>query len=154
MPVTNTITNTTGDRSAPGYVDQVRAQTGILTAGKSKKRFLEKDSAAYSPGVPLPSSESDSLIEESGLKLENNMLSRYGVQTNNNKASSSEVCEHDATLEKIIVADNSCNNYLFNGMSNENPNLLEKTEGNDPRDCLYYNWPEIGNFEDVDMMLR
>ncbi|KZV22759.1 hypothetical protein F511_05391 [Dorcoceras hygrometricum] len=113
--------------------------------------ILEQDSwsPASKSGFPTPS-DSNSLKEVSSLVSENSSLS--GFKNNNADSNGSELCENNTALsDKIAAVDNSFS-YPLDDITQTNKDIVffERTEEKDPSDFLYYGWPEIGNFEDVD----
>ncbi|KAK4401887.1 protein LNK1 [Sesamum angolense] len=69
----------------------------------------------------------------------------------------SAVSANDALLgDKITTVDNNSFSYPLGDITHTGNNLefFANTEDKDSSDFLYYGWPEIGNFEDVDRMFR
>ncbi|KAI3445725.1 hypothetical protein Pfo_002390, partial [Paulownia fortunei] len=119
------ISNNTGDRPAAGYVDQGREHGGFSSLSKRRNTMLEKDSWSHTPSGVFPSSsDNDSIKEASSLASEKTTSSSHAFKSNNTESTGN-------TLD-----------------------FFENTEEKDSSDFLYYGWPEIGNFEDVDRMFR
>lgn len=68
-----------------------------------------------------------------------------------------EFCGNDIVLsDNTTAVDDKCFSYLINDMNctSSDFSVFENTENKSASDFLYYDWPEIGNFEDVDKMFR
>ncbi|KAL0365136.1 UNVERIFIED_CONTAM: protein LNK1 [Sesamum angustifolium] len=155
---TTSISNHIRDRTTAGYVDQGREQQDFSSLSKRRKMMLDKDSWPHGPSdIFHSSSDSDSIKEASSLASENTTSSSHALKRNNADRKGSVVSSNDALLgDKITTVDNNSFSYPLGDITHTGNNLefFANTEDNDSSDFLYYGWPEIGNFEDVDRMFR
>lgn len=96
---------------------------------------------------PLPSSQSgDTNVSNHCLK-------------SSNTTSGSKLCTDEGNLKDTAgaVDSNSYNHSQSHILQSDDDDLnLFSNDGDDKEsnDLLYYGWPDIGNFEDMDKMLR
>ncbi|XP_073041509.1 protein LNK1 isoform X1 [Primulina eburnea] len=152
----NSTSNCAGDQSALRCAGQGKEQGKFSTLSDPRNMILEQDSWSPAPksGFPTPS-DSNSVKEVSSLVSENSSLS--GFKNNNTDSNGNEICENDIILsDKIAVVDKNSFGYPLDDITqtSEDIDFFENAEEKDPSDFLYYGWPEIGNFEDVDSMFR
>ncbi|KAL8060994.1 hypothetical protein ABFX02_02G060300 [Erythranthe guttata] len=152
------ISNGTGDKSSAAYGDQGSEQGGFSSLSKRRSTMLENDSYSPAPSAVLPSpSDSDANKDTSSLASENTTSSSPAFKSNNADSNHSEFCVNDAILgeQTSAVDNNSFTDTLGDiTLTGSNLDFFENREGKDSSDMLYYGWPEIGNFEDVDTMFR
>lgn len=115
---------------------------------KKKEKMLEKDSWSLADDGGFPS---DSVKETAIVACDDSRMSDHCFKS----GTTSELCPADAILgERSAAVDNSLYDYSLSHISQTESSLNffnnEDKEGND----LYYEWPDIGNFEDVDKMFR
>ncbi|KAH6793397.1 dentin sialophosphoprotein-like protein [Perilla frutescens var. hirtella] len=152
--VTN-ISNSTEDSSSAGYVGQ---GSGVFSSlSKRKNRMLESDSRSHGPsGVFSSSSDGDSTKEASSLAKKTSS-SNHVSKNSNADSNGHEFCVEDAVIGDRTTGfgNNSSTDPLGDiTQTGNNLNFFENTEVKDSSDFLYYGWPEIENFEDVDRMFR
>ncbi|EYU39147.1 hypothetical protein ABFS82_14G095800 [Erythranthe guttata] len=56
--------------------------------------------------------------------------------------------------DKTTIFDNNSFNYPLDDIKTIGNDFFENTENKDSNDFLYYGWPEIGNFENIDGMFE
>ncbi|KAI3448263.1 hypothetical protein Pfo_004928, partial [Paulownia fortunei] len=152
------VSSNTGDRSAATYVDQGREQGRFSILSRRRNTMLEKDSWSHKPnGAFTSASDSDPIKEASSLASDNTMPSTHGLKSTNADSKGSEFRGHDTILgDKTTIVDNNSFNYPLGDINHTGSHLdfFENAENKDSSDFLYYGWPEIGNFEDIDGMFR
>ncbi|KAK4438194.1 protein LNK1 [Sesamum alatum] len=152
------IANNIRDRSTAGYVDQGREQEDFSSMSKRRNMMLDNDSWPQGPSdIFHSSSDSDSIKEASSLASENATSSGHALKRNIADKKGSEACANDTLLgDKTTTVDNNSFSYPLGDITHTSNNLdfFDNTEDKDSNDFLYYGWPEIGNFEDVDRMFR
>ncbi|XP_011087878.1 protein LNK1-like isoform X1 [Sesamum indicum] len=155
---TTSISNHIRDRTTARYVDQGRELQDFSSLSKRRNMMLDKDSWPHGPSdIFHSSSDSASIKEASSLASENATSSSHALKRNNADKKGSEVCGNDTLLgDKTTTVDNNSFNYPLGDITHTGNNLefFDNTEDKDSSDFLYYGWPEIGNFEDVDRMFR
>ncbi|GFP98691.1 hypothetical protein PHJA_002013000 [Phtheirospermum japonicum] len=133
------ISNCIGDRYSPS---------------RRRNTMLEKDSWSNAPSGVFPSSsESNSIKEVSSLPSENTRSSNNKTDSDNNELCANNTIPGDKTTAagKTTTFSDAIGNI---GQADNNLDFFENTEDKDSSELLYYGWPEIGNFDDVDRMFR
>lgn len=147
------ISSNTEDR----YVDQGKELGGFSPLSKRRNTMLEKDSWSHKPnGAFTSASDSEPIKEASSLASDSIMPSTHGLKSNN-RSNSSEFCGHDTILsDKSSIVDNNSFNYPIGDVNHTGNDLdfFEDAGNKDSSDLLYYGWPEIQNFDDIDRMFR
>lgn len=144
-----------GDPSTGKYANQQKEQ---VLSNRSPK-MLEKDSWADAPDGAFSFTHEKAKVEEvSSLPSENTRTSNRCIKNNNIQSTESESCPNDRTLDdkNAAVGENSYS-YPLGPISQTDDDLSfldNSCEDKDSNDLLYYSWPEIENFEDVDRMFR
>ncbi|XP_030473910.1 protein LNK1 [Syzygium oleosum] len=128
-----------------------RKETNPETLTK-KEKMLEKDAWSHTPDGMFPAScDNLSSKEVRNVASDDSRMSAHCF-----KGSADGVfCADDHVIdERCAAVDNNMYSYSLNHISPTETNLNffnhEDKESND----LYYGWPDIGNFEDVDKMFR
>ncbi|KAL3620926.1 hypothetical protein CASFOL_035838 [Castilleja foliolosa] len=121
---------------------------------KRRNTMLEKDSWSNAPSGVFPSSpESNSIKEVSSIPSENTRSSNNETDSNNNESG-----ENNTILGRKTAAVGETTTFSDAigdiDQADNNLDLFENTEDKDSSELLYYDWPEIGNFDDVDRMFR
>ncbi|XP_022896945.1 protein LNK1-like isoform X1 [Olea europaea var. sylvestris] len=121
--------------------------------------MFEKDSSSRPPhDASLSPIVRDSIKEDSSSASDNTRISSHGFNNNNLDSNGSEVCANDTTLnDKCTAVESNSFSYPLGDISQtvDDLNFFDKNpEDEDSSDILHYDWPEIGNFEDVDRMFR
>ncbi|KAJ7968184.1 Protein LNK1 isoform X2 [Quillaja saponaria] len=114
--------------------------------------MMEKDSWPHSPDDLFPSSDSNTLKEVTGLTSDDASMSRNCFKSGNELFVDSTISD-----DKCAVGDDNVCQYQLNQMSqtdNEYSFLDNDREDKESSDLSYYSWQDIGNFEDVDRLLR
>ncbi|XP_023750671.1 protein LNK1 [Lactuca sativa] len=127
---------------------QIKEESNPETLNK-ETQMMEKDSW----GVFAASGDADSAKDMSTIQSGDAKIS-------SNITSGSELCTDDGILKdnSAAVGDNNSYNYppSHNKLTTLQPDLnLFSNDGDDKEssDLLYYGWPDIGNFDDMDRML-
>ncbi|KAK4788078.1 hypothetical protein SAY86_019397 [Trapa natans] len=135
--------------------------TSFVATGKRKEcpltftkrdKMLENGSWSQADDGGFPSSyDGDSVKETGTMTCDDFRTSDHCFKS----GTTSELCTKDAVFDRRLApVDNTLYNYSLNHTSQTEGSLNffgnEEKEDND----LYYEWPEIGNFEDVDKMFR
>ncbi|KAL2477478.1 dentin sialophosphoprotein-related [Forsythia ovata] len=153
------ISRSYGDKSAVKHVGQEKEQGELSTSVNRRNTMLEKGSWSRSPHRAfLSPTVRDTIKEASSLTSDNTRISSHGFNSNNIESNGSEVCANDPTLNDKCTADDS-NSFSYPlgdiSQTDDDLNFFDKNpEGEDSSDLLRYDWPEIGNFEDIDRMFR
>ncbi|KAK6790853.1 hypothetical protein RDI58_009934 [Solanum bulbocastanum] len=121
--------------------------------------MLEKDSRADRLDCTFPSKhDKDSVEEVSSLSSENTRTSNDCSRSNNVDSISSEVYPNDPILDdKNAAVRENLHSYPLGPVSQADDDLGffdSNHEDKNTTELLYYNWPEMENFEDVDRMFR
>ncbi|KAL2537056.1 dentin sialophosphoprotein-related [Forsythia ovata] len=153
------ISRNSGDRSATRNIGQEKDHGDFSNLSNQRSSMLEKDSLSLTPNVVFPSSsDRDSFKEVSSLASENAKTPGHGFKSNNTDTSGSEFGVDDPVLkDKSTVVDGNSYSYTLGNISQTDNDLNffdNNPEDKDSSDFLYYGWPEIGNFEDVDRIFR
>ncbi|KAK4378602.1 hypothetical protein RND71_000464 [Anisodus tanguticus] len=149
------LTSNLGDQSTGKYANQQNEQ---VLSNRSPK-MPEKDSWGDAPDATYSSTREKAKVEEvSSLPSENTRTSNCCIKSNNIDSIESESCPNGRTLDdkNAAVGENSYS-YPLGSISQADDDLSfldNNCEDKDSNDLLYYNWPEIENFEDVDRMFR
>ncbi|XP_031392039.1 protein LNK1 isoform X3 [Punica granatum] len=126
-----------------------KREESSLTSAKRNK-MLEKGSWSRAADDGFPAScDGDSVKETASMTSDDSRMSNHCFKS----GSTGELCARDAVLvEGSAAVDDNLYHYPLNHISQTESSLNffndEDKEGND----LYYEWPDIGNFEDVDKM--
>ncbi|XP_060167844.1 protein LNK1 isoform X2 [Lycium barbarum] len=149
------LTSNLGDQSTGKYANQQNEQA---LSNRSPK-MPEKDSWGDAPDGAFSSTREKPKVEEvSSLPSENTRISNRCIKSNNIDSIESESCPNGRTLDdkSVAVGENSYS-YPLGSISHADDDLSfldNSCEDKDSNDLLYYSWPEIENFEDVDRMFR
>ncbi|XP_051147128.1 protein LNK1 isoform X2 [Andrographis paniculata] len=141
----------TKDKSSMRYANQGRELKGLSSAESDRRNtMLEKDSWSHSPcGAFLSSSDSVSIKKASSAASENTALPISEKKTVEFDANDTLLGDKTSAMDKSLSYPISDVSYTGN-----NFDFSENTEDKDSSDLLYYDLPEIENFEDVDKMFR
>ncbi|CAI9765362.1 unnamed protein product [Fraxinus pennsylvanica] len=148
-----------GDKSSAKHIGQEKEQEEISTLINRRNTMLEKDSWSRTPhGAFLSPTVRDTIKEASSLASDNTRISSHGFNSNNIDSNGSKVCANDPILnDKCTAVDSNSFSYPLGDISqtDDDLNFFDKNhEDEDSSDLLRYDWTEIGNFEDIDRMLR
>ncbi|GER42709.1 dentin sialophospho protein [Striga asiatica] len=144
--------NSTRERSFVRHVHMGIDQGAFPSLNKRTYTMLENDSWCNTPSCLSPSSpESNSIRESSSVASDNTTSSRHASKSNKTDSNNNEICTNDT-----IAVDSSSFGEALGDITHTGNNLdfFQNTENKDSSELLYYGWPEIGNFEDVDRMFR
>ncbi|XP_030550324.1 protein LNK1 [Rhodamnia argentea] len=117
-----------------------------------KEKMLEKDAWSHTPDGMFPAScDNLSSKEVRSMASDDSRMSSHCFKSN---ADGVFCADGHVIDERCAAVDNSMYSYSLNHISPTENNLNffnhEDKESND----LYYGWPDIGNFEDVDKIFR
>ncbi|TMW96010.1 hypothetical protein EJD97_008065 [Solanum chilense] len=120
---------------------------------------MEKDSRAGRLDCVFPSThDKDSIEEVSSLSSENTRTSNDCSRSNNIDSISGEVQPNNPILDdKNSAVRDNLHSYPLGPVSQADDDLGFLDSNNEDKsstELLYYNWPEMENFEDVDRMFR
>nr|XP_016483112.1 PREDICTED: protein LNK1-like isoform X3 [Nicotiana tabacum] len=142
------LTSNTGDQSTGKYANQQKEQILPPLSNKNTK-MLEKDPWADAP---------DGAKVEDVSPSENTRTSSRRIKSNNVNSIESKSCSNGRPLDdKNAAVGENAYSYPVGPIPQADDDLSfldNSCEGKDSNDLLYYSWPEIENFEDVDRMFR
>lgn len=147
------------EQSAKDIVCQEKHQGNTSFLNNRKKTMLEKNSWSDTPDGIFPSSCNGSSVKEvSSLASDSTRASSHCFKSSNTDLLGDELCTSDSMLiDKSAAVDSNSYNYPLDPLSQTDDDLSffdSDRNGKDSSDFLYYGWPDIGNFEDVDRMFR
>ncbi|KAK6805432.1 hypothetical protein RDI58_003217 [Solanum bulbocastanum] len=149
------LTGNAGDQSTGKYANQ---QKGQVLSNRSPK-MLEKVSWADAPDGAFSSPREKAIVGEvSSLPSENTRTSNRCIKSNNIDSIENESCPNGRTLDdKNAAVEENSYSYPLGPISQADGDLSfldNSCDDKDSNDLLYYSWPEMENFEDVDRMFR
>ncbi|XP_021899877.1 protein LNK1 isoform X3 [Carica papaya] len=138
-----------------------------IIQGKEEKRFpstikedtmLEKESWAHTPDsmFPVPC-DGDSVKDMKSISSEDSRMSNNGFKSGNMDSIGTEFCTDNPILGGGSTATGSdLFPYPLNHISQTESDLSFFDNGREDKESsdLFYGWPDIENFEDVDRMFR
>lgn len=120
--------------------------------------MLEKGSWSDTPDGVFPSCDTDSIKEVTSLASDGTRISNNSFKSDNVESGGSEFCIDDSIIgDGCTAVDNSLYSYPLSRIPQTGSELSffdNDREDKENGDLLYYGWPDIGNFEDVDRMFR
>lgn len=120
--------------------------------------MLEKGSWSDTRDGVFPSCDTDSTKEVTSLASDCTRISNHSFKSGNVESGGSEFRVDDSIMvDGCTAVDNSLYRYPLSRMpqtGNELSYFDNDREDRENVDLLYYGWPDIGNFEDVDRMFR
>lgn len=126
-----------------------------------KNTMLEKVSWSKKPDAPdgmYPSScDADLIKEVTHIESDDTGMSNKHCLKSGNLDSSGSDTKDSVMGDRCTVVDNNLYDYPLNHISQADNDLSfldNDREDKESSDLLYYGWPDIGNFEDVDRMFR
>ncbi|KAM7474873.1 hypothetical protein LguiB_022116 [Lonicera macranthoides] len=147
------------DHCAAKFVSQEKEPGDFRTINKRRNTMLEKDQWSDIPENMLSAScDGDPMEEVASLASDNNRIPSYCFKSSNANSTDSKLCAGDPILsDRGTAVDN--NSYSFSlsqiSQTNNDTRLFNNDcEDKESNDLIYYSWPDIGNFEDVDKMFR
>lgn len=149
--IVGTANNTTIDRICG-------KEENYLPCMTEEDRMLEKGSWSDTPDGTFPAlCDSDTAKEVTSSASDDTRMSSHGSKSEKvDKAG--DFCEEDPVFgDKCAAVDNNLYRYPLNQISQSDNDLSfldNDCEDKVSSDLLYYGWPDIGNFEDVDRMFR
>ncbi|KAI3702118.1 hypothetical protein L6452_27823 [Arctium lappa] len=145
----------TGHLYASAGVCQVKEERDPKTLNE-KRNMMEQDSWSHrSDNVFAASCDADTAKDMPALQSGDAGISNHCLKSSN-ITSDSELCTDDGILKDTSAAvDSNLYNYPPSHIQQSGDLNLFSNECDDKEssDLLYYGWPDIGNFEDVDRML-
>ncbi|XP_024019870.1 protein LNK1 [Morus notabilis] len=120
--------------------------------------MLEKGSWSDTLDGVFPSCDTDSIKEVTSLASDGTRISNNSFKSDNVESGGSEFCVDDSIMgDGCTAVDNSLYRYPLSRIPQTGYELSffdNDREDRENGDLLYYGWPDIGNFEDVDRMFR
>ncbi|KAL6513150.1 hypothetical protein OROGR_020636 [Orobanche gracilis] len=120
--------------------------------------MLEKDSLSRERKVASTSaSDCDPMKETSCLASDSSLPSGHDLKSTDADPKGSEIFGSDAIFsDKTNIIDDNSFNYQLGEIIHTSSDLdfFENAENKGSNDFLYYGWPEIGSFEEIDGMFR
>ncbi|XP_059648071.1 protein LNK1-like isoform X2 [Cornus florida] len=153
------ISSNAHDKYAAKYVIQGKEERVFLALRNRRDTMLEKDSPTHTPEGVFPASrDSNSIKEGRSLASDTSRMSSHCFKNTNIDSIGSEFCADVPIIgDRCAAVDNNSYSYLL-GHNPQTDNDLcffdNDHEDKESSDLLYYGWPDIGNFEDVDRMFR
>ncbi|KAA8536468.1 hypothetical protein F0562_028946 [Nyssa sinensis] len=153
------VSSNTSDWYAARFVGQGKEEGDFPTLKSRRHKMLENDSWSHTPEGVFPAScDSDSIKEEPSLASDNLRMSSHCFKSNKIDSISSEFCADDPIAgDRCAAVDGNSYRYPLGHISQTDNDLSfldNDCEDKESSDLLYYGWPDIGNFEDVDRMFR
>uniref|UniRef100_A0A5B6Z960 Protein LNK1 n=1 Tax=Davidia involucrata TaxID=16924 RepID=A0A5B6Z960_DAVIN len=153
------VSSNAGDWYAARFVNQGKEEGYFPTLKNRRDTMLENDSWSHTPGGVFPAScDSDSIKEETSLASDNLRMSSHCFKSSNIDSIGSELCADDPIIgDRCAAVDSNSYRYPLGHISQTDSDLSfldNDREDKESSDLLYYAWPDIGNFEDVDRMFR
>lgn len=128
---------------------------GLLSLTKDK--MLGKSSWSQTTDDVFPTSCNNDQHKES-IACDPSPMSSHGLQNGHIDSVGPEFCAGDAIMvDKHAAEDNNVYCYPLNHISQTDDDLSffdNEHDDKETSDLLYFGWPDIGNFEDVDRMFR
>ncbi|XP_052204177.1 protein LNK1 isoform X2 [Diospyros lotus] len=150
------ISSKAADLSSAKYLCQTKGGGGFKHPKKARETMLEKDSWSHTPGGAFcDSCDNDSNKEVTSLTPDNTRLSSCSFKRNKVDSIGTEFCTDGPMVGERCVADSDSYDCPLGDISRtENELSFFNNDGEDKEsnDLLYYGWPDIGNFDDVDRM--
>lgn len=152
-----------------GITSNADTSTGYGIQGKEKRNLstltnkdimLEKGSWSHTPDGMFPSCDADSIKEVTSLASDDTRMSSHSLKSGNVDSGGNEFCTDDPIMGDGCTGtavDNNLYRYPLSQISQTSNDLSffdNDQEDTENGDLLYYGWPDIGNFEDVDRMFR
>lgn len=146
-----------GRKSGSNNIVQ-KDDTGSSAVKEEKEIMLEKGPQSHSSSGTSASLDGDSNIRTSCSTSDEGKTSNPYMKNSNMDSFGGELCAADPVLDDQAAAvDNNLFRYQQNNASNNENDLglfSNNLRDQESSDLLYYGWPEIENFEDVDRMFR
>ncbi|XP_022763709.1 protein LNK1-like isoform X2 [Durio zibethinus] len=125
----------------------------------TKNRMLEKGPWSHSPDGVFPTSgDNESLNEATSMASDDPRMSNHCLTAGNIASFGSEFYANNPFLvDKCATEDNNVYRFPLNHISKDDDDLNffnDNHEDKENSDLFYYDWGDIGNFEDVDRMFR
>uniref|UniRef100_A0A5B6ZCE4 Protein LNK1 n=1 Tax=Davidia involucrata TaxID=16924 RepID=A0A5B6ZCE4_DAVIN len=151
--------STSGDRYAAKFVNQGKEEEDFPTLKNGRDTVLEKDSWSHTPESVFPAScDSGTIKEGTNLASDNSRMSSHCFKSSNVDSIGSKFCAGDPIIgDRRAAVDSNSYCYPLRHISQTDNELSffdNNCEDKESSDLLYYGWPDIGNFEDVDRMFR
>ncbi|KAK0589223.1 hypothetical protein LWI29_011222 [Acer saccharum] len=121
-----------------------------------KDKMLKKESWSHTPDSVFPAScDSDTVKEVTSTASDDTRISSHGSKSDNANNIGDFSADDPILDDGCDPVDNNLYSYPLNHISqteNDLSFLNNDREDKESSDLLYYGWPDIGNFEDVDRM--
>ncbi|XP_052192062.1 protein LNK1-like [Diospyros lotus] len=139
------------------YVSHGR-EGGLKALKNTRDTMMEKDPWSYTPeGVVNASHDGHTNKETTSLSSDNTRTPSHYLKSSDIDAINTDLGAEDPVEGRCADIDNDSYCYPLGEISqsgNELSFLHNDYEDKEPNDLLYYEWPDIENFEDVDKIFR
>lgn len=150
------VSSNSADKYAANRVIQEKGEINISAVNIDNNTMLE-DSLSHKSDNMFFGSKSDHVKAATSFSSDNAGASSHCLRSNNID-SLGESCPDYPSLSGSCTAVDSKSDFPSTRISETEKDLLHFIdtvhEDKDSSDLLYYNWPHIENFEDVDRMFR
>ncbi|XP_057976714.1 protein LNK1 isoform X2 [Malania oleifera] len=150
------ITTNIEARHAAQFVSPDKEKTSLLTPKNRKDTMLEKGSWSHSSDGFPASCDGDPRKDVNVLASDDSGMSSC-FRASNVDSGATDLCDNDPVRDSGTTVDNSMYHYPLSHISQTDNDLsfFDNDQGDkESSDLLYYGWPDIGNFEDVDRIFR
>jgi len=146
-----------GRKSGSPNITQ-KHDTGSIVVKEEKEIMLEKGPGSHPSSGTSASQDEDSNIRTPCSTSDEDKPSNACMKNSNVDSFGGEFCAADPVLDdRAAAVENNLFHYQMNNASNNENDLDFYSNNLKDKECcdlLYYGWPEIENFEDVDRMFR
>lgn len=129
-----------------------------FTTYNTKRNMMEKDPWSHTPDAVFSASCDGSAVKDmTSLASDDTRMSSSCFKSGNIASIGNEFCANEPNLnDRSTAVNRSSYDYSLGHISQtDDLNFFDNDcEDKESSDLLYYNWPDIGNFEDVDRMFR
>ncbi|XAR53062.1 hypothetical protein NMG60_11021459 [Bertholletia excelsa] len=150
-----------GSSACDSYTAKYASQGkgGLQHLKNPRATMLEKDAWCHTPEAVFPDSHDGELNEETAnISLDNTKASNHCFKKSKKDSIGDEFCADDPMISgRCAAVDGSSYCYPLGDIAQSDNDLSffrNDCEDKESNDLLYYGWPDIENFEDVDRMFR
>ncbi|KAL8116657.1 hypothetical protein AgCh_022996 [Apium graveolens] len=150
------VSNNSADRYAAYYVGQEKGERDISALDIANDAMLE-DSQAHKSDSMFFGSKSDHIKAVTSFSSDNAGVSSHCLRSNNIDSLGESCPDYPSLSGSCTVVDSNSDfpSTRISETEKDLPRFIDTVhEDKDSSDLLYYNWPHIENFEDVDRMFR
>ncbi|XP_062077162.1 protein LNK1 isoform X2 [Humulus lupulus] len=129
-----------------------------LPYATSDHSMLEKSPWGHNPDSVFPAYETNEMKEVTSIASDDTMRSTLSFKSSNVESGACEFCDDDTIMgDGCAAVNNNLYRYPLSQVPQTGNDLSFFDNDNEDREnsgLLFYGWPDIGNFEDVDRMFR